>query len=148
VEWERKDLDGNTVDRYIPVVADEHVKMDFGTGAVKITPAHDPNDFEIGKRHNLPMVSVMDETAHMNENAGEYQGLDRYVARKQIVEKLKEEGLLEKEEDIVHHVGHCYRCKTVVEPMVSLQWFVKTSDERLRRPATEVVEKDIIKFLP
>jgi valyl-tRNA synthetase len=148
VEWERKDLDGNTVDRYIPVVADEHVKMDFGTGAVKITPAHDPNDFEIGKRHNLPMVSVMDETAHMNENAGEFQGLDRYVARKQIVEKLKEEGLLEKEEDIVHHVGHCYRCKTVVEPMVSLQWFVKTSDERLRKPATEVVEKDIIKFLP
>ncbi len=148
VEWERVDLDGNKVSNLIPVVADERVKMEFGTGAVKITPAHDPNDFEIGKTHNLPIVSVMDETAHMNENAGDFKGLDRYVAREQIVLKLKELGLLEKEEEIVHSVGHCYRCKTVIEPMVSVQWFVKTSDERLRKPATEVVEKEIIRFIP
>jgi len=148
VDWERTDLDGNKVSNLIPIVADEHVKMDFGTGAVKITPAHDPNDFEIGKRHSLPMVSVMDERACMNENAGPFKGLDRYVARERIVLKLKELGLLEKEEDIKHAVGHCYRCKTVIEPMVSEQWFVKTSDERLRKPATEVVEKDVIKFFP
>jgi len=148
VNWKRYDLDGKEVDNLIPVVADEAVKMDFGTGAVKVTPAHDPNDFEIGKRHNLPMVAVMDETARMNENAGDFKGLDRFEARQRVVEKLKELGLLEKEEDIVHSVGHCYRCKTVVEPMVSLQWFVKTSDERLRKPATEVVERDVIKFVP
>jgi len=148
VAWERKDIDGNPVGYYIPIVADWRVKKDFGTGAVKITPAHDPNDFEIGKEHNLPIVVVMDETAHMNENAGEFKGLDRYVAREQIVERLQKLGLLEKEEDITHAVGHCYRCKTVIEPMVSEQWFVKTSDERLRKPATEVVEKDIVKFVP
>ncbi len=148
VEWERTDLDGNKVGNLIPIVADDRVKMDFGTGAVKITPAHDPNDFEIGKTHNLPMVAVMDETAHMNENAGPFKGLDRYAAREQIVLKLKELGLLEKEEPIVHSVGHCYRCKTVIEPMVSLQWFVKTSDPRLKGPATEVVEKDIVRFVP
>ena len=148
VNWKRYDLDGKEVDNLIPVVADEAVKMDFGTGAVKVTPAHDPNDFEIGKRHNLPMVAVMDETARMNENAGDFKGLDRFEARQRVVEKLKELGLLEKEEDIVHSVGHCYRCKTIVEPMVSLQWFVKTSDERLRKPATEVVERDVIKFVP
>jgi len=148
VNWERKDIKGNPVGNLIPIIADQHVKMEFGTGAVKITPAHDPNDFEIGKRHNLPIVVVMDETAHMNENAGEFKGLERYVAREQIVLRLKELGLLEKEEDITHSVGHCYRCKTVIEPMVSEQWFVKTSDERLRKPATEVVEKEIIKFVP
>ena len=148
VNWKRYDLDGKEVDNLIPVVADEAVKMDFGTGAVKVTPAHDPNDFEIGKRHNLPMVAVKDETARMNENAGDFKGLDRFEARQRVVEKLKELGLLEKEEDIVHSVGHCYRCKTIVEPMVSLQWFVKTSDERLRKPATEVVERDVIKFVP
>ncbi len=148
VEWERSDINGNPVGNLIPVIADERVKMDFGTGAVKITPAHDPNDFEIGRTHNLPVVKVMDETAHMNKNAGEFRGLDRYVAREQIVLRLKELGLLEKEEDIVHAVGHCYRCKTVIEPMVSEQWFVKTSDERLRKPATEVVENDTIRFIP
>ncbi len=148
VEWERRDLDGNPVGYYIPVIADWRVKKDFGTGAVKITPAHDPNDFEIGKEHNLPIVAVMDETAHMNENAGEFKDLDRYAAREQIVERLKNLGLLEKEEDIVHAVGHCYRCKTVVEPMVSEQWFVKTSDDRLKKPATEVVEKGIVGFVP
>jgi valyl-tRNA synthetase len=148
VNWERKDIEGKPVSNLIPIIADQHVKMEFGTGAVKITPAHDPNDFEIGKRHNLPIVVVMDETAHMNENAGEFKGLERYVAREQVVLKLKELGLLEKEEDIVHAVGHCYRCKTVIEPMVSEQWFVKTSDERLRKPATEVVENEVIKFVP
>jgi valyl-tRNA synthetase len=148
VEWERKDLDGKPVERYIPVVADERVKKDFGTGAVKITPAHDPNDFEIGKTHSLPIVAVMDETAHMNENAGPFKGLDRYAARERIVEELKKLELLEKEENILHSVGHCYRCKTVVEPMVSLQWFVKTSDDRLRKPATEVVENGTVRFIP
>ncbi|HIP98172.1 MAG TPA: valine--tRNA ligase [Aquifex aeolicus] len=148
VEWKRYDLEGKEVDNLIPVIADKAVKMDFGTGAVKVTPAHDPNDFEIGKRHNLPMVAVMDETAHMNKNAGEFQGLERFEARQKVVEKLKELRLLEKEEEIVHSVGHCYRCKTVVEPMVSLQWFVKTSDDRIRKPATEVVEKEVIRFVP
>jgi valyl-tRNA synthetase len=148
VGWERKDVNGNPVGYYIPIVADKRVKKDFGTGAVKITPAHDPNDFEIGKDHDLPIVIVMDETAHMNENAGEFKGLDRYAAREQIVERLQKSGLLEKEEEIVHAVGHCYRCGTVIEPMVSNQWFVKTSDPRLRVPATEAVEKEIIKFVP
>jgi len=148
VEWERVDLDGRTVSNLIPVVADESVKMDFGTGAVKITPAHDPNDFEVGRRHGLPMVAVMDEEARMNENAGPFKGLDRYEARQKVVEELRKLGLLEKEEDIVHAVGHCYRCKTVVEPMVSEQWFVKTSDPRLREPATRVVEEGVIEFVP
>jgi valyl-tRNA synthetase len=148
VDWIRKDLEGREITPYLPIIADEDVKKDFGTGAVKITPAHDPNDFTIGIRHNLPMVNIMDKKACLNENAGIFKGLDRYTAREKILEKLKEEGLLEKEEEIIHHVGRCYRCKTVIEPMVSIQWFVKTSDERLRKPATEVVEKGIIKFIP
>ncbi|NPA32542.1 MAG: valine--tRNA ligase [Aquificae bacterium] len=143
VDWERVDLRGNKVSPYIPVVADERVKMDFGTGAVKITPAHDPLDFEIGKTHSLPFVKVMNERAVMNENAGRFRGLDRYEARRKIVEELKEKDFLLKEEDITHSVGHCYRCKTVIEPMVSVQWFVKVSDPRIKEDAIRVVEEGI-----
>ncbi len=143
VRWKRKTLDGKEIDEFIPIIADRRVKKEFGTGAVKVTPAHDPNDFEIGKTHNLPFVKVMDESAVMNENAGEFRGLDRYEARRRIVERLKEEGLLEKEEEHVHAVGRCYRCKTVVEPMVSVQWFVKVSDPRIRDISIKVVEEGI-----
>ncbi len=143
VRWKRKTLSGEEIDEYIPIIADERVKKEFGTGAVKVTPAHDPNDFEIGRIHNLPFVKVMDEKAVMNENAGEFRGLDRYDARKKIVEKLKEEGLLEKEEEHIHAVGRCYRCKTVVEPMVSVQWFVKVSDQAIKDISIKVVEEGI-----
>jgi len=143
VNWERKDLKGNKVSNLIPIIADERVKMDFGTGAVKITPAHDPLDFEIGKTHNLPFVRVIDETGKMTENAGEFAGLDRYEARKSVIEKLQEKGYLEKEEEITHSVGHCYRCKTVIEPMVSVQWFVKVSDDRIKNISIKVAEEGI-----
>ncbi|HEX4006180.1 MAG TPA: valine--tRNA ligase [Acidobacteriaceae bacterium] len=112
------------VDREIPVIADDWVKSDFGTGAVKVTPAHDPNDFAIGKRHNLPAISVMDETAHMNSEAGAYAGLDRYAARKRVLEDLEAQGLLGAVRDHVNAIGKCDRCKTVVEPRLSTQWFV------------------------
>ncbi|NPA41801.1 MAG: valine--tRNA ligase [Aquificae bacterium] len=141
VNWKRRTLSGEEIDEFIPVVADERVKPEFGTGAVKVTPAHDPNDFEIGKTHNLPFVRVMDEQAKMNENAGEFAGLDRYEARKRIVEKLREQGLLEKEEEHLHAVGRCYRCKTVIEPMVSEQWFVKVSDPAIKDTSIKVVEE-------
>jgi len=134
------------VDRLIPIVADEYVDKEFGTGAVKITPAHDPNDFEVGLRHKLPQVVVMDDNAVMNENAGRYQGLDRYTARKKIVEDLKALGLLLKEEDIKHAVGHCYRCDTVIEPRLSKQWFVKMKP--LAEPAIEAALKGDVKFVP
>jgi valyl-tRNA synthetase len=111
-------------DREIPVIADEWVKSDFGTGAVKVTPAHDPNDFEIGKRHGLPSINVMDETAHMNAEAGGYAGLDRYVARKRVLEDLEAQGLLGAVREHVNTIGKCDRCKTVVEPRLSTQWFV------------------------
>ncbi|GAB6066352.1 valine--tRNA ligase [Aquifex pyrophilus] len=143
VNWERKDLKGNPISNLIPIIADERVKKDFGTGAVKITPAHDPLDFEIGKTHNLPFVKVIDERARMTENAGEFKGLDRYEARKKIVERLEKEGYLEKVEEIVHSVGHCYRCKTVIEPLVSVQWFVKVSDPRIKETAIKVVEEGV-----
>ncbi len=148
VRWKRKTLSGEEIDELIPVIADERVKPEFGTGAVKVTPAHDPNDFEIGRAHNLPFVKVMDERATMNENAGEFAGLERYEARKRIIKKLREEGLLEREEEHVHAVGRCYRCKTVVEPMVSEQWFVKVSDPAIKNRSVEVVEKNSIRFIP
>ncbi|MFN3788218.1 MAG: class I tRNA ligase family protein, partial [Sulfurihydrogenibium azorense] len=116
---ERIDINGNKVSNSIPIIADEYVDPAFGTGVVKITPAHDPNDFEVGKRHNLPMVIVMDEGAYINENGGEFKGLYRYEAREKIVEKLKELGLLEKEEDHIHNVGHSQRSKEVIEPYLS-----------------------------
>ncbi|OEF98063.1 valine--tRNA ligase [Vulcanibacillus modesticaldus] len=125
-----KDLIGKTVvlpiiGREIPIVADEYVDREFGSGAVKITPAHDPNDFEIGLRHDLPRVLVMDESGHMNENAGKYRGLDRFECRKQIVKDLQEQGVLFKIEEHIHSVGHSERTGVVVEPYLSTQWFVK-----------------------
>ena len=111
-------------DRTIPIVFDHHVEKDFGTGALKVTPSHDRNDYEIGKRHGLPLLKVMDEHGVMNEAAGVYQGLDRFVCRKKVVEDLKDLGLLDRIEDYEHGVGHCYRCHTVAEQTTSLQWFV------------------------
>ncbi|SHJ69089.1 valine--tRNA ligase [Paramaledivibacter caminithermalis] len=134
------------VNREIPVIADEYVEMDFGTGAVKITPAHDPNDFEVGIRHNLPQIIVMNEDATMNENAGKYEGMDRYECRKALVKDLKEQGYLVKTKEHNHNVGACYRCNTVVEPMLSDQWFVKM--EELAKPAIEAVKKGDLKFVP
>ena len=111
-------------DRVIPVVFDHQVEKDFGTGALKVTPSHDRNDYEIGLRHQLPLLKVMDDRGVMNEAAGVYQGLDRFVCRKQVVADLEEQGFLEKVEDYEHAVGNCYRCRTVIEPTTSLQWFV------------------------
>ncbi len=113
------------VNREIPIILDEWVSREFGTGAVKVTPAHDPNDFALGERHHLPKINVTDETAHINAEGGAYAGLDRYVARKKIVHDLEEQGLLAAVKDYTNNVGHCDRCKTVVEPRLSTQWFVK-----------------------
>ena len=134
------------VGREIPVVADEYVDPTFGTGCVKITPAHDPNDFEVGLRHNLPVIRVMNDDGSMNELAGKYQGLDRYEARKQMVADLKELGNLVKIENHTHNVGHCYRCHSTVEPIVSKQWFVKM--EPLAKPAINAVMRNKVKFVP
>lgn len=134
------------VGREIPIVADTYVEQDFGTGVVKITPAHDPNDFEVGLRHNLPVINIMDESGIINENGGEYQRMDRLDARKKIVKALEEQGYLIKVEPIKHNVGTCYRCKTVVEPRVSKQWFVKM--EPLAKPAVKAVEDGEVKFVP
>ncbi|SDN85616.1 valine--tRNA ligase [Acetanaerobacterium elongatum] len=134
------------VNREIPIVADSYVEMDFGTGVVKITPAHDPNDFEVGLRHNLPVINVMNEDATMNENAGRYAGMTNLEARKLIVKQLQDEGLLCKIEDIKHNVGECYRCRSVVEPRVSKQWFVKMKP--LAEPAIEAVKSGETKFIP
>ena len=134
------------VNREIPVVADEYVDMEFGTGVVKITPAHDPNDFEVGKRHDLPMINVMNDDATINENGGEYAGMDRYEARKKIVARLEELGLLVKVEPHSHNVGTHDRCKTTVEPMVKPQWFV-CMDE-MAKPAIEVLKSGRLKFVP
>lgn len=134
------------MNREIPVVADEYVDPEFGTGAVKITPSHDPNDFEVGLRHNLPQILVMNEDATINEKGGQYAGLSRYDARKQIVKDLEAQGYLVKVKEHNHNVGHCYRCNTVVEPVTSLQWFVKM--EELAAPAIEAVKNGSIKFVP
>ena len=125
---------------------DEHADMEFGTGCVKITPAHDPNDFEVGLRHNLPVVRVMNDDGTMNENAGKYAGLDRYECRKRLVNELKDSGALVKIEPHAHNVGHCYRCGATVEPIVSKQWFVKM--EKLARPAIDAVTDKKISFVP
>ncbi|MDE3188890.1 MAG: valine--tRNA ligase [Acidobacteriota bacterium] len=134
------------VGREIPIILDDWVSREFGTGAVKVTPAHDPNDFALGQRHNLPSINVMDETAHINAEGGPYAGLDRYVARKKIVADLEEQGLLAGIKDYTNNVGHCDRCKTVVEPRLSMQWFVKI--QPLADKAIEAVEKGHIKFTP
>ncbi len=134
------------VNKEIPLIADEYVEMDFGTGVVKITPAHDPNDFEVGLRHNLPVISVMDEAGYMNENAGKYAGMSALEAREQIVRDLDALGLLLRVEPIRHNVGTCYRCGTVVEPMISKQWFVRMKP--LAEPAIQAVETGKIRFIP
>ncbi len=134
------------VNKAIPVVGDKHADMEFGTGVVKITPAHDPNDFEVGLRHNLPSVKVMNDDGTMNENAGKYEGLDRYECRKRLVEDLKEGGYLVKVVPHTHNVGHCYRCSSTVEPLVSRQWFVKMKP--LARPAIDVVMNKKVTFVP
>lgn len=134
------------VGREIPIIADSYVEIDFGTGVVKITPAHDPNDFEVGLRHNLPIINVMDENAVINENGGEYCGLDRFSARKKIVEDLKADGSLIKIEPIKHNVGACYRCNEIIEPRISKQWFVKMAP--LAEPAIKCVKNGDTKFIP
>ncbi len=135
------------VDRPVPIIADEAVDPEFGTGAVKITPSHDPNDFEMGDRRDLESIQVIDEDGRMTEAAGDdYRGMDRFEARKRVVEDLREEGLLAKTEEHRHSVGECHRCHTVVEPLVSRQWFV--SMEELAGPAIEAVESGHITFVP
>jgi valyl-tRNA synthetase len=134
------------VDREIPIIADDFVDKEFGTGAVKITPAHDPNDFEAGIRHNLPQIKVINDDATMSEHTGKYKGMDRYEARKQVVEDLEKLGLLLKIEGHTHNVGECYRCNTVIEPLISKQWFVKMKP--LAEPAIEIVKNGTVKFVP
>ncbi len=134
------------MDREIPIVADEYVDLEFGTGCVKMTPAHDPNDFEVGLRHSLDTIRVLDDHGVVNANGGKYQGLDRYEARKAVVADLEALGLLEKIEDHQHNVGTCYRCHSDVEPIISAQWFVKM--EPLAREALRVVNKGETKFVP
>ena len=133
-------------DREIPIIADDYVELDFGTGCVKITPAHDPNDFEVGLRHNLPVIRIMDDGGVINENGYAYKGLDRDEARKRIVKDLEELGLMEKIEPYAHNVGVCYRCHSTVEPIVSKQWFVKM--EQLAKPAVKVVKNKKVSFIP
>ena len=133
-------------DRIIPVVADDYVEVGFGTGAVKITPAHDPNDFELGLRHNLEVIRVIGDDGIMNENAGKYCGMDRLTCRKAVVEDLKEQGYLEKIEPYAHNVGQCYRCGETVEAIVSKQWFVKMKP--LAEPAIKAVKSKKIEFIP
>jgi len=134
------------LNRKIPIVADAYVDMEFGTGAVKITPAHDPNDFEVGQRHNLPQINIMNDDAVINENGGKYSGLDRYAARKAVVNDLKDLGLLIKIEEHAHNVGIHDRCHTTVEPLIKQQWFVKMKE--LAKPAIEAVKTGELKFVP
>ncbi|NLK17201.1 MAG: valine--tRNA ligase [Clostridiales bacterium] len=134
------------MDREIPLIADDYVDIEFGTGAVKITPAHDPNDFEVGMRHGLPVVRVMNDDGSMSERAGRYASLDRFEARKKVVGDLKALGLLGKMEPHRHNVGQCYRCESTVEPIVSKQWFVKMAP--LAEPAIKVVKEGKIRFIP
>ncbi len=146
-----KDYVGKTVvlpivHREIPIIADDYVDMEFGTGVVKITPAHDPNDFEVGLRHNLPVINVLTEDAKIVDEYETYAGMDRYEARKAIVADLEKEGALVEIEDYSHNVGTCYRCHTTVEPRVSMQWFVKM--EELAKPAIDAVKNGETKFVP
>ena len=146
-----KDIIGKTLllpltDREIPVIADAYVDKEFGTGCVKITPAHDPNDFEVGLRHDLAQIKVLNDDATMNHYAGKYEGMDRYECRKQMIKDLDEMGLLVKVEDHSHNVGQCYRCGTTVEPIISKQWFVKMNS--LAQPAIDAVKKKDTEFVP
>ncbi|MRJ06864.1 MAG: valine--tRNA ligase [Epsilonproteobacteria bacterium] len=145
-----KDLIGKKVrlpliNREIPIIADAHVDMEFGTGAVKVTPAHDPNDYEVGLRHNLPMISVFNEKGILNHYAGEFEGLDRLEARPKIVARLEEEGFVVKREPYTHQVGHCYRCGSVIEPYLSTQWFLK---KEVAKEAIEKANRGEVKFHP
>jgi len=133
-------------DRQIPIILDDIANPEFGTGAVKITPAHDANDYQVGLRHLLPQIDIMDDTAHLNENAGSYAGLDRFEARERVLQDLRDRGLLESERDHVIALGKCDRCKTVVEPRLSTQWFIKIAP--LAERAIEAVEKGEIRFTP
>lgn len=146
-----KDLVGKMLDlpivhRQIPVIADDYVDIEFGTGVVKITPAHDPNDFEVGLRHNLEVIDILTDDAHIKDGWGKYSGMDRYEARKAIVDDLKAEGALLEIEDYSHNVGTCYRCGTTIEPKVSKQWFV--SMKPLAGPAIDAVKNEETKFVP
>ena len=146
-----KSLAGKTlilplVNKEIPIIKDNYVELDFGTGAVKITPAHDPNDFEVGLRHSLPVVKVIDDDGRMNDFAGKYSGMPATECRGKVVAELEAEGLIEKIEPLHHSVGHCYRCNHTVEPMVSKQWFVKMKP--LAKPAIDAVRKKSVKFMP
>ncbi|MBN2328441.1 MAG: valine--tRNA ligase [Candidatus Omnitrophica bacterium] len=134
------------VNRRIPLIADSYVDREFGTGALKITPAHDINDFEVGKRHNLETLNILNEDATINENGGPYQGLDRYEARKRIVKDLKEQGFLKKIEDYTHRIGGCYRCDTTIEPYLSLQWFIKMKP--LMEEPLKAVRDGRVQFIP
>ena len=134
------------MNREIPIFGDEYVDMEFGTGCVKVTPCHDPNDFEMGQRHNLEQILVFNEDATVNENGGKYEGMDRYECRKAVVKDLEEGGYLVKIEDHEHNVGTCYRCGTTVEPMTSAQWFVKMAP--LAKPAMDVVKEGKTRFVP
>ena len=134
------------VGKYIPVIADRYVEKEFGTGVVKMTPAHDPNDYKVGERHNLEIINILNDDATLNENAGKYQGMTTIEAREKIVEELKEQGYLVKIEPYTHNVGSCYRCHTTIEPYISNQWFVRMQD--LVKPAIEAVKKDETMFVP
>ncbi|MFW5771295.1 MAG: valine--tRNA ligase, partial [Spirochaetota bacterium] len=134
------------MEREIPIFADDYVSSEFGTGLVKVTPAHDPNDFEMGKRHNLEEINILDKNGYINENGGKYQGLGRDEARLKVLEDLEKKGLLVKTEDHDHSVGHCYRCHTVIEPYLSKQWFVKIKP--LADEAIAAVEDGRITFVP
>ena len=134
------------MNREIPIVADEYVELGFGTGAVKMTPAHDPNDFEVGLRHNLETIRVIGDDGKINENGGPYSGMDRYECRKALVKDLEEQGYLVRTEDYSHNVGTCYRCKNDVEPLISAQWFVKMAP--LAEEALRVVNEGEVKFIP
>ena len=146
-----KDMIGKTImlplmNREIPIIADSYVDLEFGTGAVKITPAHDPNDYEMGKRHDIETINIMHEDGTLNENAGAYNGMGAMEARKKVVEDLEKLGLLIKIEDHAHNVGQCYRCDTVVEPLISKQWFVNM--QPLADPAIDAVNNDDVQFIP
>ena len=145
-----KDLIGKKVklpltDREIPIIADSYVDMEFGTGMVKVTPAHDPNDYEVGKRHDLEFITVFDESGILNDFAGEFKGLERLAAREVIVKRLDEEGFMEKVEEHTHQVGHCYRCKNVVEPYISKQWFIRNE---IAKKSIEKTNEGQAKFFP
>ena len=134
------------VNKEIPIIGDSYVDMEFGTGVVKITPAHDPNDYEVGERHNLPKINVFNDDGTINANGGKYEGMDRYEARKLIVKELEDLGLLVRVEDITHSVGVHERCNEVVEPMIKLQWFVRMDE--LAKPAIEVYKNGTLRFIP